>query len=400
MQQARQALHGLADQAGEAMTRAAEELAIRKLPSAVASQTEVLPPLNQLFEFVAPFEAILQQAISNETVLVETSNQALEEGASSSSGVGTTPESEEAAETQRFVSGWARMLIRKAEQLLSEAAASSSPGEADAYDSSPTEIPLPTSTARPAANSPSDTPPSDVAPNDAPRSDVPPSDAPPSDVPPSDVPPSDVPTENRSADASATTDTDANTDAVVPPADPQAAYEKAVELGPRIVTLTREAADDLLRKSWTDALPKQEESLKLLKEIAALLPPQEPPDDQEQQDQDKQDDQKQQDKKEQDQDGQDKDEQDEKKNQSSDDEKKEQEDDQSESKQQDDQKKQVSDEEKSKQENAQKQQQKELSRQQAESLLRQVRERDREQREFEKEIRRLLRSRIIVERDW
>ena len=41
-----------------------------------------------------------------------------------------------------------------------------------------------------------------------------------------------------------------------------------------------------------------------------------------------------------------------------------------------------------------------LSRQQAESLLRQVREREREHREIEKYIRRLLQSRITVEKDW
>ncbi|MDP6721988.1 MAG: hypothetical protein QGF59_25190, partial [Pirellulaceae bacterium] len=176
-----------------------------------------------------------------------------------------------------------------------------------------------------------------------------------------------------------------------PPADPKAAYRKAIELGPRIENLTSEAADDLQQQAWSEALPKQEESLELLQEIAELLPPQEQEnEDQEQQDQENQDEQE---KKDQEKDG-------EQDKPSDDEQKKKRDQDQKDSKQEDDADKKKSNEEREKSKKEQGQPPEKLSRQQAESLLRQVREREREHREIEKEIRRLLQSHIFVEKDW
>ncbi|HJN11905.1 MAG TPA: hypothetical protein QF564_24685 [Pirellulaceae bacterium] len=352
MLQARQALHGLADHAGQSMSHAADELANRNVSSAIVEQTEVLPPLNQLFELVAPFEAILSAAIKSETALIETSTQATAGGSAGTTG-GTRSDFEEAAEDQRFVSGWSRMLIRKAEQLLAEAESAGDvvSGGVRPTDISPTEIPLPTAE-------------TDVTP------------AAPSDA---------------AADSSQTATSTSGGDSAPPPADPKAAYRKAIELGPRIENLTSEAAADLQQQAWSEALPKQEEALELLQEIAELLPPQEQEnEDQEQQDQENQDEQ---DKEDQEKDG-------EQDKPSDDEQKKKQDHDQKDSKQEDDADKKKSNEEREKSKKEQGQPQEKLSRQQAESLLRQVREREREHREIEKEIRRLLQSHIFVEKDW
>jgi hypothetical protein len=323
MLRARQALHGLADQTGEAMSHAAVALTQRKVSDAIVAQTSVLPPLNQLFELLAPFEAILQTAIKSETALVETSTKATAEGSANPSD-GTEMDFEEAVEDQRSVSGWAPVLMEKAEQLLVE------------------------------------TEPADIAP----------------------VPPSN-------ANSSRTTSTPA-TDPTSPPVDPKAAYRKALELGPRIELLTSEAAADLQQQAWSKALPKQEEVLKLLKEIAALLPPQEQQDeDQENEDQEEQEPENQ-------------DEQQEENGQqekpSDDEQKKKQDQDKADPKKRDDAEKQQSDKEKA--EKKQGQPPEKMTRQQAESLLRQVRERERQHRQIEKELRRLLQSRVFVEKDW
>ncbi len=135
------------------------------------------------------------------------------------------------------------------------------------------------------------------------------------------------------------------------------AAEKAVELAPRVQELTGQAAECLEQQDVPEALPKQEEALALLKEIADLLPKQD-------QQQNGQDDQQQ--------------------NQEN----------------QDDQRPQ--DEPGQQQENQQQpQQQKQNPKQgQAEAVLRKVRERERERRDREKQMQRYLRGSNQVDRDW
>ncbi len=129
--------------------------------------------------------------------------------------------------------------------------------------------------------------------------------------------------------------------------------DKAIELGPKIQGLCDEAAKSLEDGDANAALPRQEEALKLLKEIAESLP-KEPQQNQEQDDQKQQQDNQQ---------------------------------------------------EKPKQKPSggdQKQQQRpqDLSRQQAEAVLRKVRERERDHRENQKELRRFLQGGVVVEKDW
>jgi hypothetical protein len=148
-----------------------------------------------------------------------------------------------------------------------------------------------------------------------------------------------------------------------PNADPQQAeqakkalkqsFEKAIELGPKIYGLCEEASGLLDEKDAGAALPKQEEALKLLKEIAESLPKQQ------QQDQGQNDQQQQE-------------------------------------KQQDQSQQQSSD-------NRDQQQQprpQDLSRQQAEAVLRKVREREREHRERQKQLQHYLRGGVVVDKDW
>ena len=60
------------------------------------------------------------------------------------------------------------------------------------------------------------------------------------------------------------------------PPDLRPALQKAIELGPKIVPLTKQAAEELKKEQPASALPNQEQALKLLREIAESLPKQPP----------------------------------------------------------------------------------------------------------------------------
>ena len=136
----------------------------------------------------------------------------------------------------------------------------------------------------------------------------------------------------------------------------KAAMERAVELGPRIHALAQEASDLLDKQEPADALPKQEETLKLWKEIADLLPKQEK---QEQCDQPNQD-------------------------ENQDDRQEQQDQEQSDDSQQ-----------QQPQPNPQ-----DISKQQAESVLRKARDQQKKLRDLEKDVQRHLFRARAVERDW
>ena len=136
----------------------------------------------------------------------------------------------------------------------------------------------------------------------------------------------------------------------------KAAMEKAVESGPKIHVLGQEASDRLEKAEALQALPKQKEALKLWKEIADLLPKQ---DQQEQCDNPKQD-------------------------ESKNDQQEQQDQEQSKDSQQ--QQKQPSPED--------------ISKQQAESVLRKARDQEKKRRDLEKEVERHLFRAHAVERDW
>ncbi len=154
--------------------------------------------------------------------------------------------------------------------------------------------------------------------------------------------------------------------------------EKAVELGPKVEKLSGEAAQLLRDRKPAEAFPKQQEALKLLKEIAEPLPKQDQKQDQGKQDQDKQDQGKQ------DQDKQDQNKQDQK---------------QKDKKQQDkpDEKKQQPKPDPKEQEQNER---REAAQQQAETQVRQVQERQQKRQDMEKKLQRILIRPGAVDKDW
>jgi hypothetical protein len=140
------------------------------------------------------------------------------------------------------------------------------------------------------------------------------------------------------------------------------AYEKAIELAPEAQKHAQDSAEKMAVPDWAAARPKQEEALRVLKEIEQQFP--KPPN---QDQKSKQDQQSQQQQNKQDQ------------NKGSD------------PKQQDQQPQNKNDESKG-------QDKKDASREQAESMLRQVREREREYRDRQK--RQAILGGIKVDKDW
>ncbi|MBI3273335.1 MAG: hypothetical protein HYZ53_30380 [Planctomycetes bacterium] len=132
-------------------------------------------------------------------------------------------------------------------------------------------------------------------------------------------------------------------------------FQKAVELAPKVRVLATEATESLEADKPPDALPKEEEALKLLKEIAESLPKQDPKNQDQKKDEQKKDEQQKK--------------QDERKNQG--------------------------------QQGSQGDQKPgELSKEDAEALLKKVRERERKHNEREKEMEGALGGPGNVDKDW
>jgi hypothetical protein len=147
---------------------------------------------------------------------------------------------------------------------------------------------------------------------------------------------------------------------------------KTQELAPKAQAAAGEAASHLDKKVWRLALPKQEEALKLLKELAESVPP--PPQDQPQDEKDKEEKPDEGDKKE-------------PSSNSAHPDPAQQE------KPQDSKSPDASPDQKSTA-------QRKISRQQMEALLRQARERERDYKEQKKQMERVLRGGIKVDKDW
>jgi hypothetical protein len=295
------ALNKHALRVGSSMFRAADDLAVRSVPSAIDAQGEVIESLNDIYFAVAPFQNVLQKATTTQSQLLETSKVSADAGDSDSLDVHLL------ARDQRFVSGWAETLPAKARIGLSQLPRTVEPpaGDEEAQQAYKQQQAM------------------------------------------------------------------------------KESFEKAIELAPQVVELTKAATDHLTNSEFASALPKQEEALKLLEEMAPKMPPQDQQDDQEKKD----DEQKQ-------------DEQPEKKDEKNqDDQKKNSQDDQQKQDQQQKQDKK-SEQKKGKQDAEQKKRQQQLSRQQAEALLRKVRQRERDHRERAKELRALLQGAAPVDRDW
>ncbi len=333
--QAMELLSRLADEAGDAMVSAADLLGeepkkgpgliCAKHPSgrsgklnlvpfsaqAAQSQAKAVEKLDQIYMAVAPFPHLVQRSVRTEQGLVDQSIAVVEKpDESAERDRSGEPDFAEMAWNQRFVAGWSQIMVPKAKQGLKNLDA-----KLNAMAAAP-----------PAAQTP------------------------------------------QSGSPQPATDPEARKKQLEGLRGLRKSMEKAVELAPKVHELTTQAVTDLKQERPADALPKQEEALKLLKEIAEPLPKKN-----QQQDQKK----------------------DQKKNQQKDqkkDQKKDKKDQNKQDKQKKDQQKQ----------NQQKKQPKprDLSKKQAEAVLRKARQRQREHEDMKKRLQRLLYQPGKVEKDW
>ena len=353
-------LDSLADEAARSIDAAAQQLRTDEPSAAVKPQTETVEKFNELYRCVVPYPSLVGRAVASQKGLVDenTPSAAAEEPAKKAAdgdavppedsqakkGAGSEPtdanaaenvgreatvpllqrDAEESAWNQEFVTRYAEILTPLAKAGLKQLSA---------MEASP-----------PAAGSAPANP-------------------------------------NAGADPNAS-DKDAAQKAEELKQQREAikrSMEKAVEAAPVVEKLSSEAAGLLRERKPEEALPKQQEALKLLEEIAKLLPKQKPED--QKKDQDKQDQQKQ---------DQDKQDQKDKDQEKKDQEKKDQQ------KQDQDKKDQKKQDEKQQE----KPKPKDASQQQAEAALRQVQDRQQQRQEKEKALQRYLTRPGNVEKDW
>jgi hypothetical protein len=301
----------LADAAGRQMLSAGSRLEQQQLAEANDAETDAIKRLDELFMDMTDFPHLLERAIEEEQTLVDNVATAVEN--SDQAALLDTPD---LAWRQRFVEDWARMLAIKARAGLSRL---NTLGVA--------VVPGDDSTSPPDENGRPQSP--------------------------------DPSRLNESADFK-------EMQKKLEPL--KKSMEKAVELAPRVTKLTGEAADELDANKPGDALPQQEEALKLLREIAEPLRQQQQ---QDQQDQEKQEQEK--DKSEEQQSNQDQEEK----------EKQEEKQEQQQGSRQDE-----------------KRQRKQMSQKELQALLENVRERKRKRDEQLKKIRAAVARPAGVDKDW
>lgn len=218
-------LHQLADAAGGLMLQAADELQTAGLSEAADRQRDVLDQLNQIYMVLAPFDQVLQRAISVQQPLIDASQELEQRKASAQdpATVSTAWDDVSAEQTwkQSRISDWARLLLLKAEAELPEVQSQ--------LEALPDELP------------------------------------------------------------ESAADTDPATAAAGNPAEQlqalQESMQKATELAPQVEELSGSAENHLRTAEFVQATPDQQEALRLLKEIAEPLRDQQ---DQNQQDQNQQ----------------------------------------------------------------------------------------------------------------
>ncbi len=311
-------LKGLADDAGKAMRAAADRLQGASFVTAVEPQGQAIDRLNEIFMALAPFPQLLSESIDAQQGLLADEAQAglvkdkslLEKGLDKLTAIfgkkpapaqpSTAPEGYDFADAswnQGFVSGWAKLLAPKAENALQGLESAAGAEDASNAGQHATQQSPPTAT--------------------------------------------DQDETKKQAEAARQQREDL-----------KRALRQAVASGSKIEKLSADAGKDLNEKKAEAAVPAQQEALRLLREIAALMPKQD------QQNQDQKQDQQQ-------------------------------------NKNQQQQKKDSAG-----QQQRQQQRQQELSKQQAESLMRQVRDRQHQRQQIEKQLEQYRYRPEAVEKDW
>ena len=340
-QQVEKLLHQLSDEAGTGMLAAANALAAADFEAAEEAQIETLNQLNQLYMAIAPYQNILQRSVQDQSALVpeerlptevSVDGEAQDEEPTAAAEAPKDVDFVKSRETQSRITDWSRMLSLKAEAEL--------PQVQQQLEAIPPD-PEPAAAAEPVAT--------EVAPVEAAPSEAAPSDT--------DAPAEPELTEEQQQRK--------QLQGLVK------SMELAIKLGPDAEEHSQAAAQALMAEDQPKATPEQQETLRIMKEIAEPLVKDQQDQNDQQQDQDPQDgDQK----------NEDQPQQDEKQDQS-------------------DQKKPEPGDEQQEKESEQ-QRQKESQKQQAESVLRQARDREREYRELEKQRNAIMLRGIKVDKDW
>ena len=375
LDQARDLLTGIADEVGEQMLAAAQELAVPDFDAARTSQERVVDSLQQIAMAVTPFADIVQESLRKQKSIMpvetadalgatgdlsdvpdvdadaETSSDSEETEEAEQVDVGNSEEIDaeedelrapvdfqESGWRQKQVVNWSSLIGPKAEmELASLQEQLGSMPDADQIDES-----------EKAEKEDDDSDDTDDSANDA----------------------------QPAKDAASLSPEAAQAQQQLEQMQQMAkAMERAIELAPDISEATMTAEQLLSDENAEGALPHQQQAADLLQEIIDLFPKQDSQQNQEE------------DQNEQDQDSRDEDEQDQQQPDSGDSEDEEQQDD--ENSDQNEQRNQQ-----------QERQQQDMSRQQAESVLRRARERERQHREQKKALERAIAVPVPVERDW
>ena len=382
LDQARELLTGIADEAGEQMLSAAKELAVADFEAARESQEQVVDSLQQIAMAVTPFADIVQESLRKQKAILpadaagtppsspsedvsdateaDEESGAADDGTDESTSAAATPATEEEDSSvadfstdfqesswrQKQVVNWSSLVGPKAEMELAGLQEQLGPiadAEADANGDATSED---DDKAAPDADADSD---ADGSEKDSQAKDE----------------------ESLSPEA-------AQAQQHVEQMQQMAkAMERAIELAPQIAEATMTAEQLLSDENAQGARPHQQQAADLLQEIIDLFPKQDPQQNQDQNQDDQNQDSGNEDEQQQDQ-------------QQSDSENPEDQDDEE----------QNSDEEQQQQQNQQQEQQQNMSRQQAESVLRRARERERQHREQKKALERAIAVPVPVERDW
>ncbi len=311
LEQIQSVLYQFAEEAGNRMLQAAEQIQSAGAKTTTQTQREVLDQLNEIFMVIAPFSDVIQRAIPEQEGLLKHSESMLtslsddvEDGAAFEAGQRDMAH-DDLAWNQSRITDWARLLSLKAEVERPQLEAQLESMQSQGQDDDPPVV----SNAQPAPDEEGPDPSEQVV-------------------------------------------------ALIE------SMEKAIELAPKAEEHSSLAESRIRVEEFAEGLTEQQEALRLLKEIAEPLKNNQDQDD----------------------DGEGNDQ-----NQDQDD----QQDPQEDSGEKND--------DGSNTENQRDQQQEEEqtpSREQAESVLRRAREREREHRDLEKELRRILGGVVPVARDW
>ena len=264
MQKAVELLQRLADEVQQSMGQAADSLAGQSLPDTANSQSQAVEKIDQIFMAVAPYANLVRRGIDRQEELINQSPAAENQGKSGEQNTAAKqaqpqpeaeaqPQSEaqarnsissfdgaEAAWNQRFVARYGRILAAKARRELEQ------------LDATPQGQPAP-----PAQSAASTEP---------------------------------------NANAGQSPDKDQQSDEQLKAAEQRKDLKEALQLGvqsaPKVEQLAQDAAQLLEDDKPAEALPKQQEALKLLKDMLPKQQQDQDKKDQDKKDQDKKDRQK------------------------------------------------------------------------------------------------------------